>query len=126
MDGLDCMEAVLRHYGCETPVLSSGWRAVLCPFHTESRKSARANQSGYRCLACGIGGDVIGLIMKVEQCEAGRAFEIIEELTGESHRRASKPVTRKSWGVPPFGERDKPAINRTLPSGIRQFPDLGG
>jgi len=122
---IEAMEAVLEHYGLDPVHLDGRWRAVLCPFHGDTRPSARATSTGFACMACGIKGNVITLIMGVEQCEAGRAFEILEELTGESHSRVSEPVTRKSWGVDPFEERDKPRVNRTLPSGIRQFPDLG-
>ena len=125
-DELDCMEAVLTHYGMEPKHLDSSWRSVLCPFHGDIRPSARAKDTGFACLACGIKGNVITLVMKVEQVEANRAFEILEELTGESHRRVSKPVTRKSWGVPPFSEGDKPRVNQTFQTGIRRFPDLGG
>lgn len=120
-DSPECMEKILQHYGWDGDrVLDSRWVTVLCPFHHETDPSAGACSTGFSCHACGTKGSCITLIMEVEKCDVRRALQIIEELTGESYRKVSEPVTRKSWGIPPFGERPRSRDDGSLPSWLRR------
>jgi DNA primase len=61
--------AVLEHYGADVHRVSeTGWRPVKCPFHDDRLASGSVNLSknGFRCHACGVHGDAIGLVMERE------------------------------------------------------------
>ena len=62
----------------------SGWQMVKCPFHDDKQASMSVNREhgGYKCHACGAGGDVIGFYMQwhsVSFIDACRAMQLIEE-----------------------------------------------
>lgn len=120
------MERILAHYGVEVQ-LGSRWRSVRCPFHEggDVHASARASLDGFACLACGLKGDGIKVIMEVEHVEFGRATELYEGITGVRHNRVSKGVKRKSWGIPPFGSGDLEGDNSGFQARVRGYPDLG-
>ena len=117
------MHAVLAHYGLDV-LLTSSWRPVLCPFHDDHERSAGACLGGFKCLACGVTGDGIKVIMEVERCDFSSALGKYEAITGDRGGRVSKPVTRKSWGIPPFGARDNAENDGGFSTGVRQQPDL--
>lgn len=53
----------LGYYSRELGTLKGrgAWRDAVCPFHEDTRPSLRVNveSGGWRCMACGRGGDVI-------------------------------------------------------------------
>ena len=61
----------------------SGWQMVKCPFHDDTYASMSVNREhgGYKCHACGAGGDRIGFYMQwysVSFIDACRALKILE------------------------------------------------
>ena len=61
----------------------SGWQMVKCPFHDDTHASMGVNREhgGYKCHACGAGGDRIGFYMQwysVSFIDACRALQLIE------------------------------------------------
>jgi|YelNatPaOPRAMG01_1025707.scaffolds.fasta_scaffold07872_2 DNA primase len=56
------------YYSRELPSLRGRgvWRDALCPFHEDSRPSLRVNvqTGGWRCMACGRGGDLLSFHMR--------------------------------------------------------------
>ena len=119
------MQRVLSHYGLEVQP-GTRWRSVRCPFHSDQHASARVCLTGFACLACGIKGDAIKVIMKVENAEFGRALELYESITGDRRERVRQSVKRKSWGIPPFGEGPDRPVDYGFQARIRKGPDLGG
>ena len=119
------MVGILHHYGLDVN-LTDRWRTVLCPFHEEDHPSARASLAGFACLACGVRGDGIKLIMERERVDFSRAVELYEEWTGDGFKRVSKPTRRKSWGIPPLGEGSDSGDDRVIQDGFRKLPDLWG
>jgi DNA primase len=115
------MEKVLAYYGLDAR-LSDGWTPVKCPFHDDSTASASASTTGFRCHTCGVKGDGIALIMERENIEFGGAVERYESITGDSVHRVSQSVQRKSWGIPPFGEKDRPLSDRGFKARVRRKP----
>lgn len=53
----------LDYYSRELPDLKgrAEWRTALCPFHPDTQPSLRVNMAtgGWRCMACGRGGDLL-------------------------------------------------------------------
>ena len=61
----------------------SGWQMVKCPFHDDTHASMGVNREhgGYKCHACGAGGDRIGFYMQwysVSFIDACRALKLLE------------------------------------------------
>ena len=61
----------------------SGWQMVKCPFHDDTHASMGVNREhgGYKCHACGAGGDLIGFYMQwysVSFIDACRALKLLE------------------------------------------------
>lgn len=61
----------------------SGWQMVKCPFHNDTHASMSVNREhgGYKCHACGAGGDRIGFYMQWHSTsfiEACKALQLIE------------------------------------------------
>lgn len=122
------LQSVLESYGLElSGQLSTGWRTIQCvsPDHEDRHGSARANLSGYMCHGCGLSGDAIQLIMRLESCDFRGALTHYEAITGDRNHHLSRTAEpkRRSWGVPPFSE-DKPTHDRALPDRVRKLPDL--
>lgn len=89
---------VLTHYGASGVPDSGGWRSVCCPFHSDSRASARVSISdgAFFCHGCGIGGDSISLVMKAENCDFPSAISKLEKITGRANPGLSEPTRRES------------------------------
>lgn len=61
----------------------SGWQMVKCPFHDDTHASMSVNRKhgGYKCHACGAGGDRIGFYMQwhsVSFIDACRSLQLLE------------------------------------------------
>lgn len=93
---------ILEHYGVLIAPEGPGWRTIKCPFHADSRASARSNGKGFICNGCGIKGDALALIMGQENCGYLDSIRIYEELTGESLPKLQRTTTRQrvSFDVP--------------------------
>jgi DNA primase len=65
---------------------SSGWRAATCPFHEDSRPSAGISPESdyFHCFGCGWKGDVITLVMVVQNKSFPEAITWLEELVPPS------------------------------------------
>lgn len=57
---------------------------ILCPFHDDHHPSLmlHVGKQFFKCHACGMGGDVIGLVMGIEKCSFAEA---VKKLGGETH-----------------------------------------
>lgn len=78
--------AILAHYGADNVPEGYGatWRKMLCPFHPDRVASAAVNEEldSFSCLACGVKGNVITLIMDREGCDARTAHDRATEIAG--------------------------------------------
>jgi DNA primase len=104
---------VLAHYGVDaTNVHGVGWHSIRCPFHDDSTASASVNvgTNAFKCHACPVKGDAIGVVMAVEQKGYREACEWATEILGKSgayvpqtipgQREHRKPKRRKWRGLP--------------------------
>jgi DNA primase len=74
---------VLEYYGAVNPPEGPGWKNMICPFHEESRPSARSNGSGFICMGCGVQGDALKLIMEREGIGYFDSLSEYERLSGQ-------------------------------------------
>jgi hypothetical protein len=86
---------VLEYYGLDNPPEGPGWKTVKCPFHTDSRASARSNGKGFICNGCGVRGDSLALIMERENIGYLDSVKFYEELTGERVKKVQHSTTRQ-------------------------------
>src|SRR5690606_717577 len=105
------LEAVLSRHGYSGREIPDEdiWVTVPCPYHGDKRSSARANgeQGAYRCMACGMKGDCIGLIRKQEETDFATAKRRLEEIAhgiGAELPRAAEKSARGSGRPRLFGE----------------------
>src|SRR5688572_27225452 len=99
---------VLEYYGSTEAHQAndrSGWVSIRCPWHSDRVSSAGLNASigAFNCLGCGIKGDSLSLIMKVETCDFPSALRRYEEIVGGSHPGVSKSVRGQSRGFDLLG-----------------------
>lgn len=98
---------VLEHYGLERELPEAyNWRPVRCVFHDEKNASAsyisHDDSQGFNCHACGVSGDSISVIEKVEGLDFKEAMALAEQITGESFQ--SGPATPKRYKPMRLGE----------------------
>jgi CHC2 zinc finger len=86
---------VLEHYDSFNPPLGPRWENMKCPFHDDRNASARSNGSGFICMACGVKGGPIQLIMEREDIDYPSAIEFYEGVTGEQCHVLQQAVTYK-------------------------------
>ncbi|WP_084206624.1 CHC2 zinc finger domain-containing protein [Segniliparus rugosus] len=96
---------VITHYFPEwEPPADRGheWARCLCPFHGEDNPSAAVSYrlEAFNCLACGMKGDAIGIVMKHKEVSYSRARRIVEEIGGQ--------IPSKPAGEPRRGVSEKP------------------
>ena len=86
---------ILREAGATQIPTGSGWRKMLCPFHTDKNPSAAVNHTlnGFICHSCGMSGDAIKLIRVHWGKTYHGAVEFAQELgaaTGEREQQVRK------------------------------------
>ena len=79
----------LDYFSKELPDLKGrgDWRDAVCPFHEDSRPSLRVNVAtgGWRCMACGRGGDLVAFHMRKHDLNFTEAAKALGAWTG-GHR----------------------------------------
>ena len=103
---------VLTHYGGSADVNGVGWHSIKCPFHDDSTASASVNieLNAFKCHACHVHGDAIGVVMQQESMNYREANEWCQQILGASNahisptipgeRKPRKPKRRKWSGLP--------------------------
>lgn len=81
----------------EAPVRSTGYEKVQCPFHDDSNASASIDwdRERFKCFACGVAGDAIGLIMTVREVSYRTAVQIAEEEVEPSGQPVSRATSKR-------------------------------
>ena len=89
--------AVLRRYGADSVPEGYGdtWRKMLCPFHPDTHASAAINEEldAFSCLACGVKGNAVTLIMDREGCDARTADSLATAIAGPGEGTRSRSGT---------------------------------
>lgn len=118
---------VLEHYGAEDVPTGGKWQPMKCCFHEDRHASARVSpdDGAFACLACGIKGDALAVIMKVEKIEFVCALERYEAITGSPAKPVSSSVQRQP-GRRVYGrERNYDGDSGLFSSGVRRKPSAG-
>ena len=79
------VRAVLEFYGGEVPSGHRRWMKMRCCFHAPDRNPSAAydeTTDGFRCFTCGIAGNAVTLLMRVEGMSAREADARATELSG--------------------------------------------
>lgn len=91
--------AVLYYYGADRVPNGSGWNKMRC-IHGERNPSATINldEGAFNCFSCGLKGDAIAIIRKMDDCSFIAACNKYEEITGQkvpglNQPRSSERVT---------------------------------
>jgi len=106
------IEEYLNYIGAAVPSMSSGWRKMKCPFHSDSHASAAVNydKNAFICHGCGVKGDVYSLIMYKEGGDYREALKFAASVltTGNTEIR-EQDRERKRLSVKPssLGRRGK-------------------
>jgi DNA primase len=95
--------SLAEHLGVEADSRS---RRYWCPFGDHGRANLAIRYRGYRCFACGIGGDAFDLVMRVRGCTFPDAVRLVADFAGvpvppfRSHPR--RPTRRPVSQSPPL------------------------
>lgn len=87
------IERVLLHYGSDGVFSGGGlWSRCRCPFHDDRTPSASCDVARgiFVCHDCGIKGNSLSVIMKVEQVDFSSAVRKYEEIVGVRIQKQSK------------------------------------
>lgn len=84
------MRDVLARYGIEVKN-----NMCCCPIHKEKHPSMKVFKDGYKCFACGSGGDVFKFIQEMEGCDFKTAFINLGG-TYEKHSNTQAKVIAKT------------------------------
>ena len=107
---------VLAHFGIE---VNSTRRETLClcPAHDEDRPSCSVNteKNLVNCHACGFAGDAFSVVMRRESVPYPAAVEIVEGITGESHRDVRGAARPASNGLSVRPGSYRPRYKNTPP-----------
>src|SRR5687767_3083049 len=109
------------YWDWEMPRSTREWVSCLCPFHGDSTPSASVSTkfNYFQCRACGMKGDVIGLIMRKEEVPFVEAKRRAEKFFDGSHVPVSpKPQGKSGRRVPSKPKFGRPR-NRQASSGVR-------
>lgn len=76
-------------------VTGSGYKKMLCPFHSERDPSASVSNFGFNCFSCGITGDALKLLVE----KGGLTFADAKRRLDELNDGGSEPVlSERRWG----------------------------
>lgn len=86
------------YWDWEMPRGTKRWVSCLCPFHGDTTPSASVSTefNYFHCRACGMKGDVIGLIMRKEEVPFVEAKRRAEKFFDGSNIPVSSKSERKS------------------------------
>ena len=88
---------VLEHYGLQI-VGRGAQRAVLCPFHRETKPSCKVHleKRVFHCFGCEASGNLLDFVAKLEECDlrdaAIKIAEICDIATAPPREHADKPA----------------------------------
>lgn len=118
---------ILRHYGAVDPPESGQWQPIRCCFHDDNHASARINpdDGAFACLACGMKGDALALIMRKERCEFVVALRKYEEITGAPPQDVQGPTQGQRWRPLSGKQRDYDSDGGLFSTGVRWRPSAG-
>lgn len=112
--------SVAEHLGMELYGMGELNRRSLCPFHDDHDPSLHINATKniFKCFSCGKGGDVIGLVMQVENLKYLDACQwLINEfnvIVVEESRKQGTTETRKLASVAPSIPKSVIPLDATL------------
>lgn len=95
---MDVVRVIQKYHPEWKPPPDKGlWNKCICPFHNESRASAGLSHrlDSFSCLGCGLKGNSITLIQRIERCSYGEAARIAEEVSSGSNRQIPQKPARK-------------------------------
>lgn len=78
------MRDVLARYG--VTVNKNGM--CKCPIHGEKHPSMKVYKDGYKCFACGSGGDIFRFVQDMEKCNFKQAFLFLGGTYGKKSEKA--------------------------------------
>ena len=92
---------IIQHYHPEWEAPKGDihrWLKCNCPFHGDEVPSAAVcyELDSFSCLGCGIKGNPVTLIQRVERCSHREAVRIAEKIAGGSDRQVQEKPARKS------------------------------
>ena len=70
---------ILEFFGAE---VKPNTVKILCPFHEDNTASGWHNDYYFKCFACGVQGDAVGLLAREGRLEFAEAYQRAEELAG--------------------------------------------
>ena len=78
-------------------VNADGWMMCCCPIHNQNPPPSFGINIVKRCFNCFVcgGGDIVGFVQKMEQCDASTAIKIIHVLLGVEADEGSKML----WSI---------------------------
>ena len=93
------IEQVIHRYhpSWKPPRKREGWVKTLCPFHGETNPSAVVSYEAdaFKCFSCGVSGDAIALIKRIEEVDYREAFRIAKALSSGGYEPVSQRASRK-------------------------------
>jgi DNA primase len=97
-------EPILEHYGLKA-VGRGEQRAILCPFHNETKPSCKVNldKKAFNCFGCGAHGNILEFVVKMEECDLRSAAALVAEWCGIDQappRSAVAKQPKKAVGAP--------------------------
>lgn len=83
--------AALEHLGVSDVAHVHGdrYQWMLCPFHPDTKPSARIKEFGFTCFACGVKGDAIKLIRDQEGVDYQTAVSILQGRVGDEDQSSA-------------------------------------
>lgn len=68
-----------------------------CPIHNEKNPSMKVYSDGYKCFACGSGGDIFRFVQDMEECDFKTAFKILGGTYTHKKSRVARIVQKSKF-----------------------------